>query len=73
MLRYLILIGALATMPLSGFAAVEKVDKNAAESTASFELSKRDGPVWVVDTSKLAPSQGPVWVVIKYKDTRSVS
>jgi hypothetical protein len=73
MLRYLILIGALAAMPLSGFAAVETVDKGAAESTVIVEQSKTEGPVWVVEESKVSPTQGPVWVVIKSKGLKTVS
>jgi hypothetical protein len=70
MLRYLILIGALAAMPLSGFAAVETVDKEAA--TANLEPSKTEGPVWVVEESKVSPTQGPVWVVMKPKGIKTV-
>lgn len=62
MLRYLILIGAFAVMPLTSFATVEPSDKQAA--TTSVEPSKTEGPVWVVEESKVSPSQGPVWVVI---------
>ena len=71
MLRYLILIGALAAMPLSSFAAVEPVDKQTA--TASIEPSKTEGPVWVVEESKVSPTQGPVWVVMKVKNAKAVS
>ena len=62
MLRYLILIGALAAMPLSSFAMVEAVDQGAAESAAIVDQSKTKGPVWVVEESKVSPMQGPVWV-----------
>jgi hypothetical protein len=70
MLRYFILIGALAAMPLSGFAAVETVDKQTA--TASIETSKTEGPVWVVEESNVSPTQGPVWVVMKPKGIKTV-
>ncbi|MDQ3259280.1 MAG: hypothetical protein M3Q00_00605 [Pseudomonadota bacterium] len=73
MLRYLILIGALAAMPLSSFAAVESVDKGVVESAANVEQGKTEGPVWVVEATKSSPSQGPVWVVIKAKDAKTVS
>ena len=65
MLRYLILIGALAAMPLCSFAALEGADKGAAEPAANMEQSKTEGPVWVVEESKVSPTQGPVWVVIR--------
>jgi hypothetical protein len=73
MLRYLILIGALAAMPLTSFAAAETVDKGAAELAANVEQSKTQGPVWVVEATKSSPSQGPVWVVIKSKGVKTVS
>ena len=73
MLRYLILIGALAAMPLSSFAMVEAVDEGAAEPMANVQQSKTEGPVWVVDATKTSPSQGPVWVVIKSKGVKRVS
>jgi hypothetical protein len=73
MLRYLILIGALAAMPLSSFAAVETVDKGAGESAAMVDQSKTEGPVWVVDATKNSSSQGPVWVVMKPKEIKTVS
>ena len=73
MLRYLILIGALAAMPLSSFAAVETVDKGAAEAATIVDQSKTEGPVWVVDATKSSPSQGPIWVVIKSKGVKTVS
>jgi hypothetical protein len=73
MLRYLILIGALAAMPLTSFAAVEAVDKSAAEPAANVEQSKSEGPVWVVEATKSSPSQGPVWVVIRTKGVKTVS
>ena len=47
MLRYLILIGALAAMPLSSFAMVEAVDQGAAETMANVQQSKTEGPVLV--------------------------
>ena len=72
MLRYLILIGALAAMPLTSFAAAEPVDKQAANVTAG-EQSKTEGPVWVVEESKVSPTQGPVWVVMKSKGSKTVS
>ncbi len=65
MLRYLILIGALAAMPLASFAAVETVDNPVIVSTGNLEQSKTEGPVWVVEESKVSPTQGPVWVVKK--------
>lgn len=71
MLRYLILIGALAAMPQSCFAAAEPADKQTA--TANIEPSKIEGPVWVVEESKVSPTQGPVWVVMETKGTRIVS
>jgi hypothetical protein len=71
MLRYLILIGALAAMPLTSFAAAEPIDKQATESTAIVEQSKSEGPVWVVEESKVAPTQGPVWVVMKPKGIKT--
>jgi hypothetical protein len=73
MLRYLILIGALAAMPLSSFAAAKSVDKQAAEPTANIEQGKNDGPVWVVQGSKTTPNEGPVWVVMKPKGNKTVS
>ncbi len=73
MLRYLILIGALAAMPLRGFAAVECADKSAAESAVTLQQDKTEGPVWVVNAAKTFPSQGPVWVVIKAKGVKTVS
>ena len=73
MLRYLILIGALAAMPLTGFAAAEPVDKQTAEPTAIVEQSKTEGPVWVVDANKILPTQGPVWVVMKSKGIKTDS
>ena len=73
MLRYLILIGALAAMPLSSFAAVECADKSAVKPAANVEYDKTEGPVWVVDATKTSPSQGPVWVVIKSKGVKRVS
>ena len=73
MLRYLILIGALAAMPLASYAAAETVDKGAAESVANVEQSKTQGPVWVVEATKSSPSQGPVWVVIKSRGVKTVS
>ncbi len=73
MLRYLILIGALAAMPLTSFAALETVDKGAAEPAANVDQSKTEGPVWVVEESKVSPTQGPVWVVIKSKGLKAVS
>ena len=73
MLRYLILIGALAAMPLSSFAMVEAVDEGAAEPMANIQQSKTEGPVWVVEATKTSPSQGPVWVVITSKGVKRVS
>ena len=73
MLRYLILIGALAAMPLSSFAMVEAVDEGAAEPMANVQHCKTEGPVWVVEATKTSPSQGPVWVVIKAKGFKTVS
>ena len=73
MLRYLILIGALAAMPLSSFAVVEAVDEGASEPMANVEQSKTEGPVWVVDAAKNSSSQGPVWVVITSKSVKWVS
>ena len=73
MLRYLILIGALAAMPLSSFAMVEAVDEGAAEPMANIQQSKTEGPVWVVEATKTSPSQGPVWVVITSKGEKRVS
>ena len=73
MLRYLILIGALAAMPLSSFAVVEAVDEGAAEPMANVQQSKTEGPVWVVDAAKNSSSQGPVWVVITSKSVKWVS
>jgi hypothetical protein len=73
MLRYLILIGALAAMPLTSFAAVDAVDKGAPEPVANVEQSKTQGPVWVVEATKSSPSQGPVWVVIKSRGVKTVS
>ena len=73
MLRYLILIGALAAMPLSSFAMVEAVDEGAAEPMANVQQSKTEGPVWVVEATKTLPSQGPVWVVITSKGVKRVS
>ena len=73
MLRYLILIGALAAMPLSSFAMVEAVDEGAAEAMANVQQSKTEGPVWVVEATKTLPSQGPFWVVIKAKGVKTVS
>ena len=73
MLRYLILIGALAAMPLSSFAALEGADKGAAEPAANMDQSKTEGPVWVVDAAKNSSSQGPVWVVITSKGVKRVS
>ena len=73
MLRYLILIGALAAMPLSSFAMVEAVDEGAAEPMANVQQSKTEGPVWVVEATKTSPSQGPVWVVITSKGVKRVS
>ena len=73
MLRYLILIGALAAMPLCSFAALEGADKGAAEPAANMEQSKTEGPVWVVEESKVSPTQGPVWVVITSKGVKTVS
>lgn len=72
MLRYLILIGALAAMPLHSFAAVESADKYV-EPAANIEQGKTEGPVWVVEATKSSPSQGPVWVVIKSKGVKTVS
>ena len=73
MLRYLILIGALAAMPLSSFAIVEAVYEGAAETMANVQQSKTEGPVWVVEATKTSPTQGPVWVVIKAKGFQTVS
>ena len=73
MLRYLILIGALAAMPLASFAAAEAVDKGTTEQVANVEQSKTEGPVWVVDANKILPTQGPVWVVMKSKGIKTVS
>ena len=73
MLRYLILIGALAAMPLSSFAVAECADKGAAELAASIDQGKTEGPVWVVEATKSSPNQGPVWVVIKSKGVKTVS
>ena len=73
MLRYLILIGALAAMPLSSFAMVEAVDEGAAEPMANDQQCKTEGPVWVVEATKTSPTQGPVWVVIKTKGLKTVS
>ncbi len=73
MLRYLILIGALAAMPLSSFAALEVAAKGAAEPTANMDQSKTEGPVWVVDAAKNSSSEGPVWVVITSKGVKRVS
>ena len=73
MLRYLILIGVLAAMPLSSFAAAECAAKAAAEPAANSEQSKTDGPVWVVEATKSLSSQGPVWVVMKAKGAKTVS
>ena len=73
MLRYLILIGALAAMPLSSFAMVEAVYEGAAETMANVQQSKTEGPVWVVEATKTSPTQGPVWVVIKAKGFQTVS
>ena len=73
MLRYLILIGALAAMPLSSYAAVEAVNESGAEPTANVEQGKNEGPVWVVEATKTSPSQGPVWVVIKSKGLKTIS
>ena len=73
MLRYLILIGALAAMPLCSFAMVEAVDEGAAEPMANIQQSKTEGPVWVVDAAKNSSSQGPVWVVITSKGEKRVS
>ena len=73
MLRYLILIGALAAMPLSSFAAVETVDNGAAKTAAMVDQSTTEGPVWVVDATKNSSNQGPVWVVIKSKGVKTVS
>ena len=73
MLRYLILIGALAAMPLSSFAMVEAVDEGAAEPLANVQQSKTEGPVWVVDAAKNSSSQGPVWVVITSNGVKRVS
>lgn len=73
MLRYLILIGVLAAMPLSSFAAVERADKRAIESTANMDHGEIEGPVWVVEATKTLPSQGPVWVVLKSKGAKTVS
>ena len=73
MLRYLILIGALAAMPLTSFAAVEAADKGAAEPVANVGQSGTQGPVWVVEATKSSPSQGPVWVVIKSRGVKTVS
>jgi hypothetical protein len=73
MLRYLILIGALAAMPFSSFAAVETVDKGAVDAAAIVDQSKTEGPVWVVDATKNSSSQGPVWVVMKPKEIKTVS
>ena len=68
MLRYLILVGALAAMPLSGFAAMER-----GEPAANVQQQKSEGPVWVVEATKNLPNQGPVWVVIKSKGLRTMS
>ena len=68
MLRYLILIGAVAAMPLASFAAVQAVDNPVTEPTGNLEQGKTEGPVWVVEESKVSPvspTQGPVWVVMK--------
>jgi hypothetical protein len=73
MLRYLILIGALAAMPLESFAAVESLDKGIAEPAANGYQDKTEGPVWVVEATKSSPSQGPVWVVIKSNGVKTVS
>lgn len=73
MLRYLILIGALAAMPLSSFAIVEAVYEGAAETMANVQQRKTEGPVWVVEATKTSPTQGPVWVVIKAKGFQTVS
>jgi hypothetical protein len=73
MLRYLILIGALAAMPLSSFAVVESVENGVVEPAANVELGKTEGPVWVVEATKTSPTLGPVWVVIKSKDAKTFS
>ena len=73
MLRYLILIGALAAIPLSSFAMVEAVDQGAEEPMANVQQSKTEGPVWVVEATKTSPNQGPVWVVINAKGFQTVS
>ena len=68
MLRYLILIGALAAMPLCSFAVAQ-----CGLPSANVDQNKAEGPVWVVDAAKTSPSQGPVWVVIKSKGLKTVS
>ena len=73
MLRYLILIGALAAMPITSFAAVEAVDKGAAETAENVDQNKTEGPVWVVDATTNSSSQGPVWVVITSNGVKRVS
>ena len=73
MLRYLILIGAMAAVPLSSFAALEGANKGAAEPAPNMDQSKTEGPVWVVEATKTLPSQGPVWVVITSKGVKWVS
>jgi hypothetical protein len=73
MLRYLILIGALAAMPLQSFAARESVEKGVVEPAAQLGQGKTEGPVWVVDATKTSPTSGPVWVVIKSKDAKTFS
>jgi hypothetical protein len=73
MLRYLILIGLVAAMPLPSFAAAECAAKGAAEPAANWEQSKTEGPVWVVEATKSLSSQGPVWVVMKPKGSKTVS
>ncbi len=70
MLRYLMVIGALAAMPLKSFAAVQSVDKSAAESTAQVERGNMEGPVWVVEAAKSQSSRGPVWVVMQSKGAK---
>ena len=72
MLRYHILIGALAAMPLCSFAMVEGADGGAAEPMANVQQSKTEGPVWVVEATKVSPTQGPVWVVMKPKGIKTV-
>ena len=54
-------------------ALIDSVNEPVAEPTKNVEQGKNEGPVWVVEESRVSPSQGPVWVVMKPKGIKTVS